>query len=177
MIGRRLERLSDRCNETLAVASVIGREFGLDELERLIDDLSEDRLLEVLEEALSARVIEELPRALGRYQFTHALIQETLAEELSLTRKVRLHARIAEALRGALRRARSTSTRLSSPITSERPEALLGPDKLVRVLAHRRRGLRWSPMPPSKRFCTSSAHRSREGTERSTTKPQRSWLG
>ena len=52
-------------------------------------------LLEVLDEALSARVIEELPRAVGRYQFTHALIQETLAGELSTTRKVRLHARIA----------------------------------------------------------------------------------
>ena len=36
-----------------------------------------DRLLEVLEEALAARVIEELPQAVGRYQFTHALIQET----------------------------------------------------------------------------------------------------
>src|SRR2546422_380894 len=69
------------------VASVIGREFGLDQLKRLIDDLSDDRLLEVLEEALSARVIEELPRAPSRYQFTHALIQETLAEELSLTRR------------------------------------------------------------------------------------------
>ena len=30
----------------------------------------------------------ELPRAVGRYQFTHALIQETLLEELSLTRRV-----------------------------------------------------------------------------------------
>jgi len=54
--------------------------------------------LEVLEEALSARVIEELPQAVGRYQFTHALIRETLSEELSLTRRVRLHARIAETL-------------------------------------------------------------------------------
>jgi tetratricopeptide (TPR) repeat protein len=34
----------------------------------------------------------------GRYQFTHALIQETLSEELTLTRRVRLHARIAETL-------------------------------------------------------------------------------
>ena len=56
-----------------------------------MEDISEDRLLEVLEEALAARVIEELPRAVGRYQFTHALIQETLAEELSSTRRARLH--------------------------------------------------------------------------------------
>ena len=33
-----------------------------------------------------------------RYQFTHALIQETLVEELSLTRRVKLHTRIAEML-------------------------------------------------------------------------------
>ncbi|MFB3119468.1 MAG: hypothetical protein ACE1Y2_02950, partial [Stenotrophomonas maltophilia] len=98
VIGRRLNRLSQRCNETLTIASVIGREFELHQLTPLLDDISEDRLLEVLEEALSARVIEELPQAVGRYQFTHALIQETLSEELTLTRRVRLHARIAEAL-------------------------------------------------------------------------------
>ncbi|MFQ6030601.1 MAG: LuxR C-terminal-related transcriptional regulator, partial [Dehalococcoidia bacterium] len=33
-----------------------------------------------------------------RYQFSHALVQETLAEELSTSRKARLHARIGEAL-------------------------------------------------------------------------------
>jgi len=98
VVGRRLDRLSERCNETLTIASVIGREFILEHLSPLIEDMTDDRLLEVLEEALSARVIEELPRSVGRYQFTHALIQETLAGELSTTRKVRLHARIAEAL-------------------------------------------------------------------------------
>ena len=98
VIGRRLNRLSQRCNETLTIASVIGREFELRQLSPLIEDVSEDRLLEVLEEALAARVVEELPSAVGRYQFTHALIQETLAEELSTTRRVRLHARIAEVL-------------------------------------------------------------------------------
>ncbi|MFQ6030383.1 MAG: AAA family ATPase, partial [Dehalococcoidia bacterium] len=98
VIGRRLDRLTDRCNQTLTVAAVVGREFSLEQLKPLVEDLTEDRLLEVMEEALQARVIEELPRAAGQYQFTHALIQETLAEELSLTRRVRLHAQIAEAL-------------------------------------------------------------------------------
>jgi len=98
VIGRRLNRLSQRCNETLTIASVVGREFELRQLTPLVEDMTEDRLLEVLEEALSARVIEELPQAVGRYQFTHALIQETLTEELTLTRRVRLHARIAETL-------------------------------------------------------------------------------
>ena len=106
VIGRRLDRLSERCNETLTIASVVGREFTLDQISTLIEDTSADsgqamteaRLLDVLDEALSARVIEELPSAAGRYQFTHALIQETLSGELSTTRKVRLHVRIAEAL-------------------------------------------------------------------------------
>ena len=73
VIGRRLNRLSQRCNETLTTASVIGREFELRQLAPLVEDMSEDRLLEVLEEALASRVIEELPRSVGRYQFTHAL--------------------------------------------------------------------------------------------------------
>ena len=75
VVGRRLNRLSQRCNETLTVASVIGREFTLGQLDRLIDDLNQDMLLDVLEEGLSSRVIEEMPTAVGRYQFTHALIQ------------------------------------------------------------------------------------------------------
>jgi DNA-binding SARP family transcriptional activator len=97
-IGRRLDRLSGPCNETLTVASVIGREFALEQLALATDDVSEGLLLEVLEEARAAHVIEELPGTGSRYQFTHALIQGTLADELSLARRARLHARIAEAL-------------------------------------------------------------------------------
>ena len=98
VIGRRLDRLSERCNSTLSVAAVVGREFGLDELDMLIGDASRERLADVLEEALAARVIDEIPTTVGRYQFAHALIQEALVDELSLNRRVRLHAAIADAL-------------------------------------------------------------------------------
>ena len=120
VIGR-LNRLSQRCNETLTIASVIGREFELRQLTPLVEDISEDRLLEVLEEALSARVIEELPQAVGRYQFSHALIQETLTEELTLTRRVRLHARIAETLEELCTATVPKPTQWSWPIISPRP--------------------------------------------------------
>ena len=57
VVGRRLNRLSQRCNETLTVASVIGREFTFEQLDHLIDDLNQDMVLDVLEEGLSSRVI------------------------------------------------------------------------------------------------------------------------
>ncbi|MEE8346318.1 MAG: protein kinase [Dehalococcoidia bacterium] len=104
VVGRRLDHLSEECNGVLTVASVIGREFGLDALERVIprqaqdERLKGDRLLEVLEEAVAARVVAEAPRAVGRYRFTHALIRETLYEELGTTRRVRLHRQIGEVL-------------------------------------------------------------------------------
>jgi tetratricopeptide (TPR) repeat protein len=131
VIGRRLDRLSERCNQTLTIASVIGREFTLEQLKPLIEDMTEDRLLEVLEEALAARVIEELPRAVGRYQFTHALIQETLLEELTLTRRVRLHARIAEALEELYgEQAEAHAAELAHHFAEA--QTVLGPEKLVR---------------------------------------------
>ena len=130
VIGRRLNRLSERCNETLTVASILGREFRFDQLKSLVEDISEDRLLDVLDEALGARVIEEMPSVVGQYQFTHALMQETLVEEISLTRRVRLHSRIATALEDLYGSdAEVHAAELAHHFTQS--EAVLGPDKLV----------------------------------------------
>ena len=99
-VGRRLNRLSDQCNLMLTTAAIIGREFELMLLDSVMGDITEDQLLAAMDEAVTAHLIEELPQSMGLYQFTHALIQETLWEELSTTRKVRLHALIAETLEG-----------------------------------------------------------------------------
>jgi predicted ATPase len=97
VIGRRLDQLSDECNRILTTASVIGREFSLDALEPL-SDVSGDQLLELLDEAMAARVINEMPQAIGQYSFVHALIRETLYDEISTARRVRFHRRIGEVL-------------------------------------------------------------------------------
>src|SRR5262249_28757348 len=66
VIGRRLDHLSDACNRMLSTASVIGREFTADVLDR-VSEVTSDELLAVLEEAVTARILDEIPQAPGRY--------------------------------------------------------------------------------------------------------------
>lgn len=98
VIGRRLDQLSPACNDVLRLASVIGREFGLRQLQALVVESADDELLGLVHEALDMRLVEELPDTIDCFRFTHRLIQETLLSELSTTQRVRLHARVAEAL-------------------------------------------------------------------------------
>ena len=97
-IGIRLNRLSEECNRVLQTAAVVGREFDFALLAALSQELSEDALLDVTEEAIVAGVIRVASGTNERYEFTHALIQQTLAEELTQGRRVRLHIRIVEAM-------------------------------------------------------------------------------
>ena len=98
VIGQRLNRLSERCNEVLTTASIIGREFDFRLLNILNGEIFEEQLLQSVQEAVSFHLIEEVPGRMDRYQFVHALVQQTLTEEVTTSHNVRLHARIAEAL-------------------------------------------------------------------------------
>ena len=98
VIGRRLNRLSEQCNEVLTTASIIGREFDFRLLNILNGEMSEDQLLQTVNEASSHQLIEDVPGQMDRYQFCHALIQQTLAEEVTTSHRVRLHARIGAGL-------------------------------------------------------------------------------
>ena len=41
VIGRRLDRLSERCNEVLTIAAVIGRQFRFDVIKMLVEDTTD----------------------------------------------------------------------------------------------------------------------------------------
>ena len=82
----------------MAVAAIVGREFEIALLRRLLPQLQPEQLLDALEEALLAGFIEETFGATGRYQFTHVLMQETLSQEFSAIRQAGLHGKIGEAL-------------------------------------------------------------------------------
>jgi DNA-binding CsgD family transcriptional regulator len=96
VIGTRLNRLSPLCNAVLTNAAAIGRAFATAVLGELAA-VAEDQLAGVLEEAVAAGVVEEATEP-GSYQFSHALIRETLYEEIPAVRRARLHLRIGAAL-------------------------------------------------------------------------------
>ncbi|MDQ0590231.1 ATP-binding protein [Variovorax paradoxus] len=97
VIGRRLDQLSAPCCELLAIAACIGRDFDLPLLAELAGAGGEAALLGRLDEALAQRVIEAVPPG-PQYQFSHVLIREVLYDELTASRRVALHGRIAESL-------------------------------------------------------------------------------
>ena len=97
VIGRRLRRLSEQCRQALTIASVLGREFAIITLGQMIE-CEPPATLELLDEALEARVVGEVPGAPGRLRFSHALVRETLYDGLTPARRLRLHAQAGEAM-------------------------------------------------------------------------------
>ena len=100
VIGRRLNLLSAACNEALALAAVIGREFSDELLLRAVGH-DDQKLTDVLDEALEAHIIEERPD--GHYQFAHNLIRMTLYDELRPARRRQMHRAVGAALEASRR--------------------------------------------------------------------------
>ncbi len=97
VISRRIGRLSEPTRRALTLASVIGRDFDFVVLERVAN--GESAALETaLTEAITAGVVGEVPRAVGRFRFAHALIRETLYGDLRTGQRVGLHKKTAEAI-------------------------------------------------------------------------------
>ena len=90
VIGRRLDRLSDETNGALRVAAVIGRDFD-EELVWRVADMRPEQLMTAATEAIAERLVTDLSDR--HYSFAHALVRDTLYEELSPPKRSALHER------------------------------------------------------------------------------------
>ncbi len=93
VIGHRVARLSAPAVRALRLAAVAGRASSFVLLERVLGEPA--TLLDALDEAVAARVLVETGN--GGYAFTHALVRQTIYEQLSDARRVHLHRQLGEA--------------------------------------------------------------------------------
>ncbi|MGW6447297.1 BTAD domain-containing putative transcriptional regulator [Lentzea sp. NPDC055074] len=92
VLRHRLAGLPAQARTVLHQASVLGRDVEVD----LLAALAGHDVLDALDLAIEAGFVVEV--APGRARFTHALVRDTLYEDVSLTRRARWHAAVAEAL-------------------------------------------------------------------------------
>ncbi|TYB91536.1 AAA family ATPase [Micromonospora sp. WP24] len=96
VLRRRLNRLPPPAVAVLRLAAVVGRETDVATLVAAADT-DEAVLVEALEAGLAAGLLTE--PAPGRVRFVHGLVRDTIYQDLSQLRRVRMHARVAAVIR------------------------------------------------------------------------------
>ncbi len=102
VIRRRVSRLPASTQQLLPLAAVVGRTFAADVVAAVSNRGPVD-VLDDLDPAIDAGIVQEDPDAVGRFRFSHALVADALVAELSAGRRTRAHAAAAlaiESLRG-----------------------------------------------------------------------------
>jgi class 3 adenylate cyclase/tetratricopeptide (TPR) repeat protein len=98
VVSQRLVRLREAADLVLATAAVCGREFEIDVVSR-VSGVELSSALSAIDAAIKSHLVLEDPAKIGRFQFAHSLVRQTLYEELSATRRAMLHELVATALR------------------------------------------------------------------------------
>lgn len=98
IIGQRLDGVSEDCRRILTIAALAGKLFRFDLLAGF-RGVDEDDLLDALEEASAASLVEDVSTDReARYAFVHEQIRQTLLSLLSTARRQRTHLRMADAI-------------------------------------------------------------------------------
>ncbi len=97
LLMARCERLPPQTLSVLEAASVIGLQFA-PELLQAVCAQSSDTVHDALEQAIAARILRPAERATGRYEFVHALFEETIRDTLAATRRAGLHRAAAQTI-------------------------------------------------------------------------------
>lgn len=127
VLRRRLARLPEATNALLRVAAIIGRAFDLAVLVATAGT-DEEQVLEAVEGAVLIGIVDEDPATIGRWHFTHALVQEALYDDLSAVRRARLHAKVGAALE-SLPDSRSRVSELARHFL--RASSAVGPERAI----------------------------------------------
>lgn len=97
VVARRRGRLPKATRRLLAIAAVAGTSFDLRVVARAAAvDL--ERALDQIDVSVAAGLVTEQPDSVERFQFSHALVQEAIYDELTRLRRARLHGLVATAL-------------------------------------------------------------------------------
>jgi DNA-binding SARP family transcriptional activator/tetratricopeptide (TPR) repeat protein len=97
VLDRRLDRLHPDTRTTLRIAALAGRTFDLDVIEHAAG-LADGAVLDALDEARSAGLVDEVEGRTGRFSFAHSLIRHVLSDEVGAARAARIHRRLAAAI-------------------------------------------------------------------------------
>ncbi len=91
LVVDRLARIDPATVELLQKAAVTGTEFEFTLLRTVAGEPDDDRLLETLAAAVSARYLVELPGTPLRYRFPHGVVRNALLETVPTSVRMRLH--------------------------------------------------------------------------------------
>jgi DNA-binding CsgD family transcriptional regulator len=126
VLQRRLDRLSVESRRSLELASVVGASFGVEFLARA-SGAEPERVLALMDEAVQARLLDQLPGWPGWYRFPHALVRATLSEGMGAVDRLRMHRRIAETLEREWEEASGEGAGMLSRLASHWQQADDGP--------------------------------------------------
>lgn len=96
VVGRRVATLGHDTHQLLTLASVIGRDFDITTL-AVAAGVDELDIIDRCDAAVGAAIL-QATGIVDRYTFTHALIERTLYDSMSPSRRARAHRAIAEAI-------------------------------------------------------------------------------
>jgi DNA-binding CsgD family transcriptional regulator len=96
-VDRRVARLSDPTRAILRFAAVFTGRFGFAVLQSL-SDLTDQALLDSLDEAIAAGLIRVVDGAPAPYDFAHAIVRHAIYDGLIPDRRARIHRQVAQAL-------------------------------------------------------------------------------
>jgi len=97
VFSERLARLSDECRQALAAMAVLGREFTVAGLRKL-EAMTGLSLLDALDEAEQAHLVEQRGGLGGHCRFVHGLARKAVYAGIPTAARVRLHLQAGESL-------------------------------------------------------------------------------